>query len=156
MINFLAEIFVPSIAEAFKIPNIKLVTFPVVRSDRDAPPTGIPFITENKWLNGLQWNAAIVAAYRWDERWGRFFELLAQDKPDEAIDSLESFAEDELLAEDWFTVYTLTGAEQETLALLEEFYRERDVSLPQMVTDRILGTLYDAPRVVELRRELGL
>jgi UDP:flavonoid glycosyltransferase YjiC (YdhE family) len=64
MINFLAEIFVPSVAEAFKIPNIKLFTFPVVRSDLYAPPTGLPFITENKWLNQLQWELAIVAAYR--------------------------------------------------------------------------------------------
>jgi len=62
IINFLAEIFVPSIAEAFKLPNIKLYTFPVVRSDRYAPPTGLPFITENKWLNFLQWEAALVAA----------------------------------------------------------------------------------------------
>lgn len=62
MINFLAEIFVPSIAEAFNLPNIKLFTFPVVRSDRYAPPTGLPFITENKWMNRLQWNAAILAA----------------------------------------------------------------------------------------------
>jgi UDP:flavonoid glycosyltransferase YjiC (YdhE family) len=64
MINFLAELFVPSIAEAFNLPNIKLFTFPVVRSDRYAPPTGLPFITENKWLNGLQWDAAVIAAYR--------------------------------------------------------------------------------------------
>ena len=64
IINFLAEIFVPAIAEAFKLPNIKLFTFPVVRSDRYAPPTGLPFITENKWLNQLQWEVAIVAAYR--------------------------------------------------------------------------------------------
>ncbi len=62
IINFLAEIFVPSIAEAFKIPNIKLFTFPVVRSDRYAPPTGLPFITENKWMNRRQWDAALVAA----------------------------------------------------------------------------------------------
>ena len=62
LINFLGELFVPSIAEAFKLPNIKLFTFPVVRSDRYAPPTGLPFITENKWLNGLQWNAAVFAA----------------------------------------------------------------------------------------------
>jgi UDP:flavonoid glycosyltransferase YjiC (YdhE family) len=64
IINFLAEIFVPSIAEAFKLPNIKLYTFPVVRSNRYAPPTGLPFITENKWLNQLQWELAIVAAHR--------------------------------------------------------------------------------------------
>ncbi|MEE8581004.1 MAG: glycosyltransferase [Myxococcota bacterium] len=63
LINFLAEIFVPSIAEAFKLPNIKLFTFPVVKSDRYAPPTGLPFITENRWLNRLQWNVAILAAY---------------------------------------------------------------------------------------------
>lgn len=62
IINFLAEIFVPSIAEAFKLPNIKLFTFPVVRSDRYAPPTGLPFITENKRLNRLQWDAAVMAA----------------------------------------------------------------------------------------------
>lgn len=62
MINFLAEVFVPSIAEALNIPNIKLFTFPMVRSGRYAPPTGFPFITENRWLNNLQWDAAIVAA----------------------------------------------------------------------------------------------
>lgn len=62
IINFLAEVFVPSIAEAYKLPNIKLFTFPVVRSERYAPPTGLPFITENKWLNRLQWEAAILAA----------------------------------------------------------------------------------------------
>ena len=62
MINFLAEIFVPSIAEAFNLPNIKLFTFPVVRSDRYAPPTGLPFITENKWVNRLQWDAAVWSA----------------------------------------------------------------------------------------------
>ena len=62
LINFLGELFVPSIAEAFKLPNIKLFTFPVVRSERYAPPTGLPFITENKWLNTLQWKAAAFAA----------------------------------------------------------------------------------------------
>jgi UDP:flavonoid glycosyltransferase YjiC (YdhE family) len=62
MVNFLAEIFVPSIAEAFGLPNIKLFTFPVVRSDRYGPPTGLPFITESRWANRLQWQAAIVAA----------------------------------------------------------------------------------------------
>ena len=62
LINFLAELFVPSIAEAFNLPNIKLFTFPVVQSERYAPPTGLPFITENKWLNLLQWNTAAFAA----------------------------------------------------------------------------------------------
>jgi len=62
LINFLAEIFVPSIAEAFRMPNIKLYTFPVVRCDRYAPPTGLPFVTENGVLNQLQWSAAVVAA----------------------------------------------------------------------------------------------
>lgn len=62
LINFLGELFVPSIAEAFNLLNIKLFTFPVVRSDRYAPPTGLPFITENRWLNKLQWDAATFAA----------------------------------------------------------------------------------------------
>src|SRR5262245_35881139 len=62
LINFLGELFVPTVAEAFKLANIKLYTFPVVRSDRYAPPTGLPFITENKWLNNLQWDAGILAA----------------------------------------------------------------------------------------------
>jgi UDP:flavonoid glycosyltransferase YjiC (YdhE family) len=62
LINFLAEIFVPSIAEAFNIPNIKLFTFPVVRSEIYAPPTGLPFITENRTLNRLQWDTAVFAA----------------------------------------------------------------------------------------------
>lgn len=62
LINFLAELFVPSIAEAFGMPNVKLYTFPVVRSDRYAPPAGLPFVTENKHVNRLQWNAAVFAA----------------------------------------------------------------------------------------------
>jgi UDP:flavonoid glycosyltransferase YjiC (YdhE family) len=62
LINFLAEIFVPSIAEAFGMPNIKLYTFPVVGSDRYAPPTGLPFITESRWFNRLQWSGAHLAA----------------------------------------------------------------------------------------------
>ena len=62
LINFLAEIFVPSIAEAYSIPNIKLYTFPMVRSDRYAPPTGLPFVTENKHVNRLQWRAVVLAA----------------------------------------------------------------------------------------------
>ena len=36
LINFLAEIFVPSVAEAHGLPNIKLYTFPVLRCDRYA------------------------------------------------------------------------------------------------------------------------
>src|SRR5262249_24972921 len=51
LVNFLAELFVPAIAEAYKIPNIKLFTFPMVRSERYAPPTGLPFIAENGCLN---------------------------------------------------------------------------------------------------------
>lgn len=62
LVNFLAEMFVPSIAEAFKLPNVKLFTFPMVRSERYAPPTGVPFISENKWVNGWQWGAATLAA----------------------------------------------------------------------------------------------
>jgi len=62
LINFLAEIFVPSIAEAFGLPNIKLFTFPVLPCDRYGPPTGLPFVTENKWINRLQWRGVVVAA----------------------------------------------------------------------------------------------
>src|SRR5262245_27528384 len=62
LINFLAELFVPSIAEAFRLPNIKLFTFPLVRSERYAPPTGLPFITENKWVNWAHWKAGSFAA----------------------------------------------------------------------------------------------
>ena len=62
LINFLAELFVPAIAEAFGLPNIKLFTFPMVRSERYAPPTGLPFITENRWLNSRQWDVTEWAA----------------------------------------------------------------------------------------------
>jgi len=62
LVNFLAELFVPSIAEAFKLASIKLFTFPMVSSDRYAPPTGIPFITENARLNRWHWKAARFAA----------------------------------------------------------------------------------------------
>lgn len=62
LINFLAELFVPSVAEAFRLLNIKLFTFPMVGSERYAPPTGLPFITENKRLNTWHWKAAALAA----------------------------------------------------------------------------------------------
>ena len=62
LINFLAELFVPSIAEALDIPNIKLFTFPMVRSERYGPPTGLPFVSERKWVNGGQWNLTEFAA----------------------------------------------------------------------------------------------
>ena len=62
LINFLAELFTPSIAEAFKMPNLKLFTFPMVRSGRYAPPTGLPFISETPWVNNLQWNLTEFAA----------------------------------------------------------------------------------------------
>jgi sterol 3beta-glucosyltransferase len=64
VINFLAELFVPSIAEAFKLPNIKLFTFPMVRSERYGPPTGLPFVSENGWVNNRQWDATEFAAKR--------------------------------------------------------------------------------------------
>lgn len=63
LINFLAEVFVPSAAEAFGLANIKLFTFPVIPSYRYAPPTGLPFITENRFLNQIQWQGAIVVAH---------------------------------------------------------------------------------------------
>ena len=62
LINFLAELFVPSIAEAFKIPNIKLFTFPMVRSERYGPPTGLPFIFKSAWVNRCQWHLTELAA----------------------------------------------------------------------------------------------
>jgi sterol 3beta-glucosyltransferase len=62
LINFLAEIFVPSVAEAFGLPNIKLYTFPVVECGTYGPPSGLPFVTENEFVNRLQWKGAIFAA----------------------------------------------------------------------------------------------
>src|SRR5262249_45139837 len=62
LINFLAELFVPYIAEAFKIPNIKLFTFPMVRSGRYGPPTGLPFVAETAWVNHRQWDLTEFAA----------------------------------------------------------------------------------------------
>ena len=62
LINFLAEIFTPSIAEAYNLANIKLFTFPVIRGDLYGPPAGLPFVTENKTFNHLAWQGAIVAA----------------------------------------------------------------------------------------------
>jgi len=62
VINFLGELFVPSIAEAFKLPNIKLFTFPMVRSELYGPPTGLPFVSENGWVNSRQWDATELAA----------------------------------------------------------------------------------------------
>jgi UDP:flavonoid glycosyltransferase YjiC (YdhE family) len=62
VINFLAELFVPAIAEAFKLPNIKLFTFPMVRSELYGPPTGLPFVSEKGWVNSLQWDATEFAA----------------------------------------------------------------------------------------------
>jgi UDP:flavonoid glycosyltransferase YjiC (YdhE family) len=62
LVNFLAELFVPSIAEAFKIPNVKLFTFPMVRSELYGPPTGLPFVSERPWVNRAQWELTELAA----------------------------------------------------------------------------------------------
>ena len=62
LINFLGELFVPSIAEAYGMPNIKLFTFPVVFSERYGPPAGLPFVSENKHINRLLWRAAVFSS----------------------------------------------------------------------------------------------
>ena len=62
LFNFLGEILVPSFAEAFNMANVKLFTFPVIPSERYGPPMGLPFVTENKWINRLEWAAAVFSA----------------------------------------------------------------------------------------------
>jgi len=62
LINFLAELFVPSVAQAFNIPNIKMMTFPVLNGDRYGVPAGLPYVTENKWINRIEWQFALFGA----------------------------------------------------------------------------------------------
>ena len=63
LFHLLHEVFVPSIAEAFGLMNIKLFTFPMVPSDRYGPPIGAPFITENRWVNRFEWGATEFSAW---------------------------------------------------------------------------------------------
>jgi UDP:flavonoid glycosyltransferase YjiC (YdhE family) len=60
--NLLHELYVPSIAEAFGLPNIKVATFPVLRSEYYGAPAGLPFLTENKFFNRLTWHAVVWGA----------------------------------------------------------------------------------------------
>jgi UDP:flavonoid glycosyltransferase YjiC (YdhE family) len=62
--NLLHELFVPSIAEAFGKPNIKMATFPVLRCDLYGAAAGLPFITRNKYWNRMTWHAAVFSADR--------------------------------------------------------------------------------------------
>ncbi len=62
LVNFLGELFVPSVAEAFGLPNVKLLTFPVTKSGSYGTPAGLPFTTDLRWLNRLQWELAGFAA----------------------------------------------------------------------------------------------
>ncbi len=118
-------------------------------------PATMNSLTQAYWLSGMP-EDAIVAGYRWDERWGRFFELLAEAKPQEALASLESFAEDELTDENWINCYVLAGDKQKALDLLEDSFRRRYMLLPTILTNALLDPLSEEPRVVELRRSMGL
>jgi tetratricopeptide (TPR) repeat protein len=118
-------------------------------------PSTMYSFTLSYWAAGMR-EEAIVAAYRWDERWGRFYELLADAKFNDAIASLESFADGELTDQNWINCYILAGDKDRAVALLEDFFHRRYMTLPQVLTDPILAPLSEEPRVVELRRSLGL
>ena len=118
-------------------------------------PSTLNSLAQAYWLSGMP-EEAIVAAYRRDERWGRFYELMAEAKPKEALASLESFAEDELVDQNWIDFYILAGDKQKALDLLEDSFRRHYIILPQILTAGILEPLSDEPRVVELRRRMGL
>ena len=118
-------------------------------------PSTMFYLTQSYWLRGMR-EEAIATAYRWDERWGRFFELLADAKYTDALVSLESFAEDELTDQHWISCYILAGDKQKALDLLEDSFRRRYVSLPAILTDAVLDPISEEPRVVELRRRMGL
>ena len=62
LFNLVHEVFVPSIAEAFGLANIKLMTMPVFYSDRYGAPASFPIVTENKAFNHLTWRGAELAA----------------------------------------------------------------------------------------------
>ena len=118
-------------------------------------PSTMFYLTQSYWLSGMR-EEAIATAYRWDERWGRFFELLVDAKYTDALVSLESFAEDELTDQHWISCYILVGDKQKALDLLEDSFRRRYVSLPAILTDALLDPISEEPRVVELRRRMGL
>ncbi len=113
------------------------------------------YLTQTYWESGMH-AEAIVAANRWDERWGRFYGFLAEGKPHEALPVLEEFAEDEINDELWVYSYVLAGENEKALGLLEELFRRRDVLLPPSLTDNILDPIAEEPRVVEIRRSIGL
>jgi tetratricopeptide (TPR) repeat protein len=118
-------------------------------------PATMNYLVQAYWATGRP-EDAIVAAYRWDERWGRFYELLASGRPQEAIASLESFAGDELTGQHRFNAYLLAGEHDEAIGLLEEFHQERYMTLPSILTDPLLAPIADEPRVVALRRRMRL
>jgi tetratricopeptide (TPR) repeat protein len=118
-------------------------------------PSTMNSLTELYWINGMQ-EDAIVAGYRWDERWGRFFELLADSKPDEALASLDSLPVGEFNEQLRFNAYVLAGKKQEALKFLEELHARRYMTLPTIITGAIIEPIAEEPRLVELRRGMGL
>ena len=118
-------------------------------------PTTMFYLTASYWHLGA-FDELIVAAYRWDERWGRFYELLVQNEPDEALRSLDSFAEHELNDLSWIHCYLAAGEEERAIERLEASFERRYASLPSIVSDAMLAPIAEEPRVVDVRRKMGL
>ena len=75
------------------------------------------------------------------------------EMPEEAI---ESFADVELNDQARITCYILAGDKQKALELLEDLFRRHYLTAPFVLTDSLWGPLSEQPRVVELRRSIGL
>ena len=107
------------------------------------------------WLNNMP-NEAVSAVDRADERWGRFYQLLAQGKNSEAVTSLESFGEDELSDQNRIVALAIAEDKEKTLELLEESFRRHYVLLPVTLTHPALDRWRSEPLIQELRRNIGL
>ena len=107
------------------------------------------------WEDGRR-DDALEQARRHDPTRVRLFEMLADGRDAEAAAWLSTLPPDSETPGALAGYYARAGAIDEALRLLEESFRNRVPNLPLTLGRPELQALNDDPRLIELRRSMGL
>ena len=107
------------------------------------------------WEDGRR-DEALAQARRHDPTRERLFELLSEGREEEAAAWLGTLPPDSETPGALAGYYARAGAADASLRLLEESFRTRVPNLPLTLGRPELQALNDDPRLVELRRSMGL
>ena len=77
-------------------------------------------------------------------------------RDDEASASVEAFEANELTDQSRIRCYALAGDKEKAIALLEASYRRHYPILPLILTEPVLEPWSTDPRLIEIRRTIGL